>query len=55
MAALIRRQLPKRSVNTFLHWWTVRTVDLFLGMMGAMATALLLALLARDAIGMPLA
>ena len=32
----------------------MRTVNLFLGMMGAVATALLLALIARDAIGMPL-
>jgi hypothetical protein len=31
----------------------VATVDLILGMMAATATALLLALIARDAVGMP--
>ena len=53
MGLLILRLLPKRPVNIPVRRRATATVDLVLGTMAATATALLLALIARDAIGMP--
>jgi hypothetical protein len=53
MTSLIRRQMPKRSVNISLRQRAITAVDLILGMTAAAATALLLALIARDSVGMP--
>jgi hypothetical protein len=53
MTSLIRRQMPKRWVNISLRRRTITAVDLILGMAAAAATALPLALIARDAVGMP--
>jgi hypothetical protein len=43
------RQRPKRPVNIPLRRRSITTVDLILGVIAAKATALLLALIARDA------
>ena len=47
------RQSPNQPVNIPLPRLAVTTVDLFFSALAATVTALLLALIARDSIGMP--
>jgi hypothetical protein len=47
------RQRPDRPVNIPLRRRAATTFDVILGIMAAVATALLMGLIARDAIGMP--
>jgi hypothetical protein len=47
------RQRPNRPVNIPLRRRAITMVDLILGMMTAVAIALLMGLIARDGLGMP--